>query len=551
MFEECFGDGPFIFRLNDGGSGPHLLTQVCLERGWKEFSPENGDHWNLWWRTSGFPVSHHKNLYAWQYINHIPKGSAICRKDNLVRFLRCMRKVYGSIYDFSPHGYNLPAEYTKLAAECSRGRPVFMTREEDSNCLEDKPVWICKPVAQSQGRGIFLFRKLSELTYDTNTIVQRYIEKPLLIGGYKFDLRLYVCIPSYYPLVVYMYREGLARFGTDKFNLTDLRNPFRHLTNSSINKLGPGYSEMKERVGSGCKWTLRQLRRYFQQIGVRDWLLWQKIEVIVVLTVLSHLAQIPPTLNCFEFLGFDILIDENIRPWLLEVNLSPALGNDCDTDRLVKKPLLHDLFDLLGFPLYNTGLSVFNIWNEESKENTLGNSECQKVSSVKSHQRALSVVHAAGKWRQKQKRISSASKDKLSSFRSTSKNSQLTFKGTKPAIAKFTGQSKQELDEQNKKYDEEWKRKHCSSKWGNGRDWKNSPESEGGWMRIWPVISDDNQDGDFQTRRNVKEIVAQITKLEKTAREIAKKHPHASECQLNEFLQHTVGIKNEIWIPPI
>lgn len=48
-----------------------------------------------------------------------------------------------------------------------------------------------------------------------------------------------------------MYREGLARFGTDKFSLNDLRNPFRHLTNCSINKLGPGYSELKERVGSG------------------------------------------------------------------------------------------------------------------------------------------------------------------------------------------------------------------------------------------------------------------------------------------------------------
>lgn len=48
-----------------------------------------------------------------------------------------------------------------------------------------------------------------------------------------------------------MYREGLARFGTDKFSLNDLRNPYRHLTNCSINKLGPGYTEMKERIGAG------------------------------------------------------------------------------------------------------------------------------------------------------------------------------------------------------------------------------------------------------------------------------------------------------------
>lgn len=87
--------------------------------------------------------------------------------------------------------------------------------------------------------------------YYSNSVVQRYVQNPLLIGGYKFDLRLYVCVPSFRPLTIYLYREGLARFGTEKFSLADLDNPFAHLTNSSLNKLGPGYTEMKERVGAG------------------------------------------------------------------------------------------------------------------------------------------------------------------------------------------------------------------------------------------------------------------------------------------------------------
>jgi tubulin polyglutamylase TTLL2 len=77
------------------------------------------------------------------------------------------------------------------------------------------------------------------------------VRNPLLIGGYKFDLRLYVCVPCFHPLTVYVYREGLARFSTDKFSLLDLNNRYAHLTNSSLNKLGPGYSEMKDRVGAG------------------------------------------------------------------------------------------------------------------------------------------------------------------------------------------------------------------------------------------------------------------------------------------------------------
>jgi len=45
------------------------------------------------------------------------------------------------------------------------------------------------------------------------------------------------------------------------------------------------------------------------------------------------------------------------------VNLSPALSNDCEVDSEVKKPMLHDLFDLLGLPVCNTGLSLFTIWS--------------------------------------------------------------------------------------------------------------------------------------------------------------------------------------------
>lgn len=98
---------------------------------------------------------------------------------------------------------------------------------------------------------LFLLQRLSELVYESNAVVQQYVKNPLLIGGYKFDLRLYVCVPSFHPLTIYVYREGLARFGTDKFSLANLDNPFAHLTNCSLNKLGPGYGTTKEKVGSG------------------------------------------------------------------------------------------------------------------------------------------------------------------------------------------------------------------------------------------------------------------------------------------------------------
>ena len=52
--------------------------------------------------------------------------------------------------------------------------------------------------------------------------------------------------------------------------------------------------------------------------------------------------------NCFELLGFDILVDENFKPWLLEVNLSPSLNTDTHLDFKVKGNLMSDLFTLVG-----------------------------------------------------------------------------------------------------------------------------------------------------------------------------------------------------------
>ncbi|XP_043592298.1 probable tubulin polyglutamylase TTLL2 isoform X2 [Bombus pyrosoma] len=495
-------DGPFVFRLNDNGTGPHLLIQVCTERGWREYTGENNvfkDRWNLWWRSGGFPLPHYKLLLPWQFINRIPKGSSICRKDNLIRHLRCMKKMHGSIYDFSPVGYNLPSEYTKLAEECSR-------------CEHDR-VWICKPVGQSQGKGIFLFRKLSDLTYDNAAVVQRYIENPFLIGGYKFDLRLYVCVPSYQPLTIYLYKEGLARFATEKFSLEHLNDPFRHLTNFSLNKLGPGYSEKKERVGSGCKWTFRQLRRYFEQAGYYDWFLWQRIACLVSLTILSQAASIPKSSNCFEFFGFDVLIDRNLKPWLLEVNLSPALSNDCEIDSEVKKPLLHDLFDLLGLPVCNTGLSLFTIWSTSPIDDEV------EVSSKFCTNRTI--------------------KKKSKTYRETDGFlnicTELRPTGNNP--------------ESNNK----------TSIWDNGKDWSTPCAREGGWIRIYPLtriksgnpinyvssLSETTRIAEKETRN----IVLSIQKYLKAAKEVHKKNEKYRDEQYNATLRKMVELNTEIWLP--
>ena len=90
-------------------------------------------------------------------------------------------------------------------------------------------------------------------------------------------------------------------------------------------------------------------------------LLWTKIHDIVIKTVISTEDKIynatrkncAHKTNCFELLGFDIIIDSELKPWLLEVNLSPSLSSDSPLDMRIKSNLVSDMFNLIGIKKFD------------------------------------------------------------------------------------------------------------------------------------------------------------------------------------------------------
>lgn len=171
-------------------------------------------------------------------------------------------------------------------------------------------------------------------------IASEYIDNPLTVDDYKFDLRIYVAITSINPLRIYMYEEGLTRFATQKYsNETGGKSRYQHLTNYSVNKFNANFIKNTDAAqdDQGSKWTLSALRKRLRELKINDVLIFKKIEDIILKTIIAAESiinnavemYVPYKNNCFEVLGFDVLIDNRLEPWLLEVNLTPSLG--CDT----------------------------------------------------------------------------------------------------------------------------------------------------------------------------------------------------------------------------
>ena len=132
-----------------------------------------------------------------------------------------------------------------------------------------------KPASKAQGQGIFLVNKLTQLkrwateskmpfqsgTYKESYVISKYVEDPLLIGGKKFDLRMYVLVTNYRPFKVYMYELGFARFCVQKYSndANDRDNLYMHLTNVAIAKTAGDYNDKH-----GSKWSIQNLRFYLE-----------------------------------------------------------------------------------------------------------------------------------------------------------------------------------------------------------------------------------------------------------------------------------------------
>lgn len=183
-----------------------------------------------------------------------------------------------------------------LPSELSDFRTQF---DHHGNSLGNK-IFIIKPDAGCQGRGIFLTRTYDIVPTNENVVAQVYIKKPLLIDGFKFDLRIYCLVTSVKPLRVYLFNDGLVRLCTEQYvkpTKQNLDNACMHLTNYAVNKNNAAFTQPGEEESAREDSSKRALQWFMDGIISKHGAdkanqLWRRIGTLCVRTILS----IMPTL---------------------------------------------------------------------------------------------------------------------------------------------------------------------------------------------------------------------------------------------------------------
>lgn len=281
----------------------------------------------LCWFDTLCDIDYFYNRPPWQIVNRIPALNVLCRKAFLATVFKNVSPGYRHLFSFVPRTYILPREKDKFLQYFNEHPQTF----------------ILKPDNGSLGKGISFLHADETYEHKNQIIVaQTYID-PLLIDGYKFDLRIYVLLASITPLKLYVFHDGIVRVCSKKYT-NKFTSYFPHLTNVTFNKKGR-YKDISD--------ISRLISEVYKEGNELNWDRIEEVILLSVLAALPTLAEAEEKLcspkfiqRCFQILGFDILLDKEKDPHVLEVNYRPSLDFNRSCERRMKVEMIRDAINI-------------------------------------------------------------------------------------------------------------------------------------------------------------------------------------------------------------
>ncbi|XP_065656343.1 protein polyglycylase TTLL10 isoform X3 [Hydra vulgaris] len=342
-----------------GHNGKQILENALTKLGMK--LTDDSNNFFIKWVECKKSINYDKFKEGYQIVNHIQNASCLTTKIGLLKTLRDYEKHQKLLRKrFSVNNFYMETYLVDSSHESQMFFQIFKKGE----------LWICKPSSRNQGKGIFLVddlsefkkkiinEKLSSVFSKPCWIIQRYLMNPLLIHGCKFDVRVYMLIASVQPCLAF-YHTGYARVTCVPYTNENLDLNV-HLTNQYVQKKNLLYKEMKEQTVL----SFDQLNKYINE-NVKeskqlpnDWVLsgfQDSMKVIMVDCLKASLDKLDKKKGCFDLLGFDFIIDENMKVWLIEINTNPALHTNCSVLNNLLPPMIDEVLSIV-IELFNTNL---------------------------------------------------------------------------------------------------------------------------------------------------------------------------------------------------
>ena len=312
----------------------------------------------IFWWDGYMSKNHFLEIFPHQRINKLPAFDFLCYKSTTFRAFNKLRSMHKDVFNFFPLTFLLPNQFNDFKSEAER-----------INSKQKEPAtWIFKPRSGQCGNGIKIFTDPMDVSDSTkfNGIIQSYVD-PFLLDGFKFDFRLYIFVATMKPFTCYIYKEGIARFCTQKYVKPcseNMENTFIHLTNTSVNVKNKDatnnylqlFSQVLSRIKDPEMWNkikraaaLSMVAQYHQIIEQIE---LEEIELRNAFMNSAKSTTLPPVDKMhryFHILGIDIIINSKMEPIVLEMNDRPSMFVTFDIEKDLKAGLIRDALGLVTY----------------------------------------------------------------------------------------------------------------------------------------------------------------------------------------------------------
>jgi hypothetical protein len=268
---------------------------------------------NVYWKELSNNL-HLNNINKYQKYNHMLKYKQLSNKKHFYDNYNVLKKKFPKDYNYMPNTYTSLEEFKKDF--------------KDYKVSKDN-LWLVKPNFSTYGIGIHFLKDVNKVR--RGDIVTKYVSNPLLINNKKFDFRIYVLVTGHDPLKIYLNEQCFARLATADYDIdiNNLDNTFKHLTNIHVQR------KNKESKASYVM-TLDEVKKHIKEnynIEFSD--IWKGVKDLIIKSFIAvnrveleaqkefNLASN----SLFQLFGLDVIVDQNAKPWLIEINGHPSLSD--------------------------------------------------------------------------------------------------------------------------------------------------------------------------------------------------------------------------------